>query len=164
MRTPRSDVGQSLTLTGYRSVLPKITWSQATYNSSGDIMPFQELRVSTPMHPHLSRSLYVYRVYQQTQLQWCMRGLNLTLKFKYSTLHWYQIRDIFSIYIPTRELYQFAKMIILFRVGTPHGCVFEKWTQWCMIDSNLTPKVKYSMILCSLTRDVFSIYIYQLES
>ena len=35
--------------------------------------------------------------------QWCMTGLNLTPHFKYSTILCCQNRDIFIIYIPTRN-------------------------------------------------------------
>ena len=91
-----------------------------------------------------------------------MTDLNLTLKFKHRILLCCQIWDIFSIYISTRELYEFAKMIILFRVGTPHQIYFENWMQWCMADSNHTPQliIAHNYVV---KKEAYLVYIAQLE-
>ena len=60
--------------------------------------------------------------------------------FKYSILLCCQIQDILSIYTPTKELYESEKLITMVRFGTPHQFLFENWMQWCMKDSNHTPK------------------------
>ena len=41
---------------------------------------------------------------------------------------------IISAYIYKLHLNQFAKMIIVFRVGTPYPFVFENLTQQCIVD------------------------------
>ena len=42
--------------------------------------------------------------------------------------------DTFKVYIYKLHLDQFAKMIIVFRVGTPYPILFENLTQQCMVD------------------------------
>ena len=91
--------------------------------------------------------------------QVCMAYYKLTPKFKYTMLLYCQTWDIFSIYIPTRELDQFVKMVILFRVETPYPFFFKNRTQWCMTDFNLTPNFKYSMLICCWIGNIFSICI-----
>ena len=58
-------------------------------------------------------------------------------------------KTILSIYTPTMEPDEFAKMIILVRNGTPHRFVFENWLQWCMTDSNPTPQFVYINFISS---------------
>ena len=94
--------------------------------------------------------------------QWCMAESKLTPKFKYSMLLCCQIQDILSIYTPTRELDESAKMIIPVSIGTLHWFVFVNWIQWCMTDSNPTPKyiiAHYSVVEV----DKYLVHITQLD-
>ena len=84
-----------------------------------------------------------------------MIDLNLILNLKYSMFFCCQIRDIFSIYTLTRNLYEFTKTINIIRVGTPQPFLFKILTQWCMTGLNFTPYFKYSKILCYQNRDIF---------
>ena len=87
---------------------------------------------------------------------------NPTPNFKYSMLLCCQIRDILSTYTPTRELYEFAKTIIMVRVGTPHQFVFGNLMQWYMTDSNRTPKFIIAYFYVVKT-DTYLVYIAQLN-
>ena len=46
----------------------------------------------------------------------------------------YAVPETFQGYIYKLHLDQFAKMIIVFRVGTPYPIIFENLTQQCMVD------------------------------
>ena len=64
-------------------------------------------------------------------------------------------RDIL-VYIDQLELYQFSKMIIMFRVGTQF--VFRKLITVVHDRLELISQFKYSTLLCHQNRDLFSIY------
>ena len=91
-----------------------------------------------------------------------MIDLNLSPKLKYSTLLYRHIQDIFIIYILTREIDHFAKMIILFRVGTHVNFFLENWALWCMTDSNLKPHFKISNSYV-VQIETYLVYIKQLN-
>ena len=77
--------------------------------------------------------------------EWCMTDLNLTPHFKYTIILCCRHRDIL-VYIDQLYLYQFTKMINMFRVGIPPPIfrklkinieifnIFRKSQKWIKID------------------------------
>ena len=86
------------------------------------------------------------------------KNLDISKKFKYITLLCYPKNiDIISIYGATkaRSVHKNDQHV---QCWNPTTSFFENWTQWCMIDSRLTPHFKYSTMRCFQNRDIFSIY------
>ena len=54
------------------------------------------------------------------------------------------------------SIYQFAIMITLFRVRTPHRVVLLFWKHWCLIYLNLTRKFKFSTLRSCQLRNILS--------